>query len=151
MTEELLQIGEFAKLADTNLRTLRYYEELGLIRPAHRSEGKFRFYSKDQLKRIAAIKRLQGLGLALKEIQEIMVPTAGEKLGAMDHMRESLDKQIALVGERLQSLQREYDELKQARLKLEECKRCAHELGSSDCSPCAASSEAIYSILKSFV
>ena len=74
MTDDLMQIGEFAKQADTNLRTLRYYEELGLIKPARRSSGKFRHYSLDQLKRVAAIKRLQGLGLSLDEVQEIIAP-----------------------------------------------------------------------------
>ena len=40
---ELLLIGEFAKLAGTNLRTLRYYEERGLFKPARRSRGGFRY------------------------------------------------------------------------------------------------------------
>ena len=47
--EDLMQIGKFAKLTGSNLRTLRYYEELGLIEPASRSDGGFRLYSRNQL------------------------------------------------------------------------------------------------------
>lgn len=149
MTEELLQIGEFAKHADTNLRTLRYYEELGLIKPAHRSSGKFRYYSPDQLKRIAAIKRLQGLGLSLKEVQDIMVPAPSEMADALEQIEGGLDKQIELVGQRLQSLQQELDELRAAREKLQDCRNCEHHLDSEACNACAVANPAAIAILRS--
>jgi hypothetical protein len=41
---KLLKIGAFAELAGTNLRTLCYYEEVGLLQPAARSSGGFRYY-----------------------------------------------------------------------------------------------------------
>ena len=54
--DHLLKIGDFAKLADTNLRTLRYYEELGLLTPAERSDGGFRHYRATDVNRVRAIK-----------------------------------------------------------------------------------------------
>ena len=100
MSQEFLQIGEFAKRADTNLRTLRYYEELGLIKSARRSPGRFRYYSLEQLKRVGAIKRLQELGLSLKEIRDVMVPTESELTDVLTHIEEGLDRQMSLVGGR---------------------------------------------------
>lgn len=151
MTDGLLQIGEFARQADTNLRTLRYYEELGLIQPTRRSSGKFRYYSTDQLKRIAAIKRLQGLGLSLQEVQEVMVPPESEVVGAVDRVRSGLDKQIELVGERIESLSSELQELRQAREKLNQCSTCSEELGAEACDPCAVTSPAAISVLRSLL
>ena len=73
MTEvELLKIGEFAKFAQTNLRTLRYYEELGLLTPASRSQGGFRYYRRTDVNRLAMIRDLQSLGLQLERIRELM-------------------------------------------------------------------------------
>lgn len=151
MSDELLQIGAFSKMADTSLRTLRYYEELGLIRPTRRSEGKFRYYAKDQVKRVASIKRLQSLGLSLEEIQEIMVPAPSDVSGAVERLRDGLDKQIALVTTRLESLQAELGELRQARTKLEECGPCPHEIGSSACDACALQSPLAVAVLRSLV
>ena len=149
MTNDLMQIGEFAKKAETNLRTLRYYEELGLIEPVRRSNGKFRYYTVDQLKRVEAIKRLQGLGLALIEVQEIMAPAPSEITSALEQMQSGLDKQIELVSKRIASLQTEAEELYAARAKLDQCKTCSHELGGSACSPCSVANPAAIAILRS--
>ena len=46
---KLHKIGVFAKMAGTNLRTLRYYEEVGLLQPAARSNGGFRYYRDSDL------------------------------------------------------------------------------------------------------
>lgn len=151
MTEDFLQIGEFAKRADTKRRTLRYYEELGLIKPARRSSGKFRYYSPDQLKRVTAIKRLQGLGLSLNEVQEIMAPAPSEMTGAVQQIQTGLDKQIKLVSNRIASLQSELDELHAARLKLEDCRTCAHDLGSEACNACAVPNPAAVAVLRSMM
>jgi len=151
MTDSLMQIGEFAEQADTNLRTLRYYEELGLIKPACRSTGKFRYYAPDQLKRVEAIKRLQGLGLSLTEVQEVMAPAPSEAIGALEQIQNGLDKQIALVSDRIASLQTELEELGAARLKLEDCRTCAHDLGSQACNACAIANPAAVAVLRSMV
>ena len=70
MAEDQIRIGDFARMAGTNLRTLRYYEELGLIQPTSRSAGGFRYYDAGQVSRVTAIKRLQELGLSLKEVAD---------------------------------------------------------------------------------
>ena len=69
----LLRIGEAAALAGTSCRTLRYYEELGLLRPARHSAGGARRYSEEDVARLRRIRELQELlGFDLGEIGDIL-------------------------------------------------------------------------------
>jgi DNA-binding transcriptional MerR regulator len=71
--EEQLQIGEVAERTGVTQRTLRFYEEKGLLRPPSRMEGGFRLYSEDDVKRVKHIRRLQDLlGVSLAEIKEMV-------------------------------------------------------------------------------
>ena len=144
MTQELLQIGEFAKLANTNLRTLRFYEELGLLEPARRSAGRFRFYSPDQAERVHSIKHLQGLGLTLGEIANLFQ----SQEGATDRMESILDKQLSLIGTKIEELMTEQSKLRAARHKLGQCRLCQHQIGSPSCDPCAMADTDAYAVLK---
>jgi len=79
MTEETLeksaryQIGEVAEKTGVTQRTLRFYEEKGLLKPPERMDGGFRLYSDTDVKRIQFIKRLQDLlGFTLSEIKEMV-------------------------------------------------------------------------------
>jgi len=68
-----LQIGEAASLTSLTQRTLRYYEELGLLKPASRMEGGFRLYSAEDVDRIEYIKNLRDvLGFSLAEIKDMV-------------------------------------------------------------------------------
>jgi MerR family transcriptional regulator, copper efflux regulator len=67
------QIGEVAKLSALSVKTIRYYTDIGLLEPhVERSPTRYRLYSSDVLNRLAFIRRSQGLGLSLTEIQEIL-------------------------------------------------------------------------------
>ncbi len=69
-----LQIGEAAGRAGLTQRTLRYYEELGLLKPASRMEGGFRLYSPEDMERIDYIKNLRDvLGFSLAEIKDMVL------------------------------------------------------------------------------
>jgi DNA-binding transcriptional MerR regulator len=71
--ESLLQIGEVADRTGVTQRTLRFYEERGLLKPPTRMDGGFRLYSEDDVARVEQIKRLQSLlGLTLAEIKEMV-------------------------------------------------------------------------------
>jgi DNA-binding transcriptional MerR regulator len=73
MSERLLSIGEAATAAGVTPRTLRYYEELGLLQPAAHSLGGARRYVEVDLARIARIRELQQLmGFNLEEIGQIL-------------------------------------------------------------------------------
>lgn len=68
-----LQIGEVAERTGVTQRTLRFYEEKGLLKPPTRMEGGFRLYSEDDVRRVEQIKQLQSLlGFTLAEIKEMV-------------------------------------------------------------------------------
>jgi DNA-binding transcriptional MerR regulator len=70
---ELLRIGEAAESAGVSARTLRYYEELGLLHPARYSVGGARRYNDDDVERLRRIRELQELlGFDLGEIGDIL-------------------------------------------------------------------------------
>ena len=71
--EPYLQIGEVAERTEVTQRTLRFYEERGLLKPPTRMEGGFRLYSESDIQRVERIRRLQKLlGFALAEIKEMV-------------------------------------------------------------------------------
>jgi len=70
-TDEQLSIGEIAKSLEMSQRTIRYYEEIGLLNSVKRMEGGKRIYTGDDLRRLKLIKRLKVLGLTLSEMYEL--------------------------------------------------------------------------------
>src|SRR5262245_27262157 len=73
LNEPCLQIGEVADRTGVTQRTLRFYEERGLLKPPVRMDGGFRLYSEEDIARVEHIKRLQDLlGLTLAEIKDMV-------------------------------------------------------------------------------
>ncbi len=68
----LLQIGEVAERVDLSLRSVRFYEESGLLTPEARSAGGFRLYSEDQVERLLLIKRMKPLGFKVEQMRELL-------------------------------------------------------------------------------
>ena len=67
-----MYIGQLAAAAGLNPRTLRYYERVGLLRPARRTTAGYRLYTTQDAQRLRFIRRAQGLGLSLREIAAIL-------------------------------------------------------------------------------
>ncbi len=67
-----MQIGEVADRTGLSLRTLRHYDEIGLLRPSARSDGGFRLYSVEDLEKLLVIRRMKPLGFSLEAMQEVM-------------------------------------------------------------------------------
>ncbi|MBN2706857.1 MAG: MerR family transcriptional regulator [Deltaproteobacteria bacterium] len=65
------RIGELGKILDLSTRTIRYYEEIGLLNTVKRIEGGRRIYTDDDLRRLRFIKKLKLLGLSLGEMAEL--------------------------------------------------------------------------------
>ncbi len=65
------RIGEIGTLLDLSTRTIRYYEEIGLLNTVKRIEGGRRIYTEDDLRRLRFIKKLKLLGLSLGEMAEL--------------------------------------------------------------------------------
>jgi DNA-binding transcriptional MerR regulator len=69
---DLVQIGVLADKVGLSLRTVRYYEEVGLVEPATRSTGGFRLYTPDQEERLLIIKAMKPLGFSLEEMRDFL-------------------------------------------------------------------------------
>lgn len=65
----LMRIGDLARRAGTTMRTIRYYEQLGLIVPATRTKGGFRLYEEDELRKLRLIKNLQLVETPLAQVK----------------------------------------------------------------------------------
>lgn len=71
-TRGLLQIGAVAERTGLSLRTVRYYEEVGLLPAAERSPGGFRLYDEQAVQRLLVVKRMKPLDLTLDEVRELL-------------------------------------------------------------------------------
>ena len=69
--DDVVQIGELAESLGVTTRTIRYYEEIGLMPAPDRLEGGMRVYAKDDVRRLKFILKLKDLGITLKEMQEL--------------------------------------------------------------------------------
>ena len=76
-----MQIGEIAQRTDLSLRTLRHYDEVGLLQPSGRSDGGFRLYTEEDLDKLLVIRRMKPLGFTLEEMVEVMSHIEGLRRG----------------------------------------------------------------------
>ena len=67
-----MQIGEAADRVGLSIRTIRHYEDAGLVVPSARSEGGFRLYTEPDLDRLRVIKRMKPLGFTLDEMRDLL-------------------------------------------------------------------------------
>jgi DNA-binding transcriptional MerR regulator len=138
---KLLRIGEFARHAGTNLRTLRYYEEVGLFQPVRRSRGGFRYYRATDVHRLNLIRSLQELGLSLEEIRALLDTRAADLSRGefVARIEKALCAQDALLEQRIRSIEAQRGRIRAARGKLDQCRPCGlvpHE-ANNFCEPCA--------------
>jgi len=144
-SKELLKIGEFASAAGTNLRTLRYYEELGLITPALRSDGGFRYYRPTDVNRVLLIRDLQELGLQLEKIRELMGSRhrTEERCAMLERVRTALNEHAALLAERMRTLESQRERVSVALEQLGTCTGCTHAPATKNnfCEPCKQTGE----------
>ncbi|MBD8611491.1 MerR family transcriptional regulator [Frigoribacterium sp. CFBP 13729] len=116
----MMQIGELADRAEMSLRTIRHYDEVGLLTPSGRSEGGFRLYTDADFSRLMVIRRMKPLGFSLDEMAELLrvvdalgaaeadsADSAESGGGAVDDTRARLDAFIADAAERRARLERQ--------------------------------------------
>ena len=101
--EKLKLIGLVAKESGVPIKTIRYYEELGLIKASGRTEGKYRLFNSDILNRLSFIKRAQTLGLTLAEIQELLTIHDGGELPC-EHIKVQLREKLSGIDRQIQQL-----------------------------------------------
>ncbi|ROQ17015.1 DNA-binding transcriptional MerR regulator [Rathayibacter sp. PhB93] len=70
--EATMRIGELADRSSLSLRTIRHYDEVGLLRPSGRTEGGFRLYTERDFDRLLLIRRMKPLGYTLDAMTELL-------------------------------------------------------------------------------
>ncbi|MFJ9088839.1 MerR family transcriptional regulator [Streptomyces sp. NPDC102384] len=75
MSSEHMQIGEVAARTELSLRTIRHYEETGLVIPSARSQGGFRLYTENDVARLMVIRRMKPLGFTLDQMRDLLDAT----------------------------------------------------------------------------
>ncbi|WP_406340254.1 MerR family transcriptional regulator [Streptomyces sp. NBC_00648] len=75
MDDKHMQIGEVAARTELSLRTIRHYEETGLVTPSARSQGGFRLYTETDVTRLMVIRRMKPLGFSLDQMRDLLDAT----------------------------------------------------------------------------
>jgi len=110
---EQLKIGKLADLVGVSTRTIRYYEEIGLLNSIKRAEGGKRIYTDLDVQRLKFIKRLKYLGLTLSEMHELqhLYQIHGTNKKVLHRLLELLDNHGGKIDERIQNLLRLKEEI----------------------------------------
>ncbi len=102
--EMLHRIGSVAKESGLPIKTIRYYDELGLLKTFGRTESNYRLFTSDVFGRLRFIKRAQSLGLTLLEIKEFLhVHDQGDL--PCDHIKVKLEQKLDEIEQQIQQLQ----------------------------------------------
>ena len=108
------RIGELAQRLGLTERTIRYYEELGLLDPVKRLEGGQRVYSDDDVRRLRFVQRLKTLGLSLQEMFELerLYRRHRSNREVLPRLIELLDSHLGKTDERVSELLSLRDEIR---------------------------------------
>jgi DNA-binding transcriptional MerR regulator len=125
--QRLLRIGELAERAGVTPRTVRYYEEIGLLEPSERSKGSHRLYDESDVERVSELTRLRDLlNLSLDDLKQLIeaeeargilrrrfheTDSDDERLGILDAALPHVETQLELVRRRRVELDRLEQEL----------------------------------------
>jgi MerR family transcriptional regulator, repressor of the yfmOP operon len=120
----LLTVRDAAERLGVTPRTLKYYEERGLVSPT-RSEGRYRLYHEDDLKRFGRILRLRSLGFSLHSITEMLKrplePVEGGhrySTESLQQIRDAISEQVEALDARIETMRRELKEAEKLRAEL---------------------------------
>ena len=140
LLEKPLRVGELAKRTGKTVRALHLYEELGLLKPVHRSKGGFRLYAPSAVKRVEWIGKLQEAGFSLHDLQDLLHGVneqSGVASMAMERVRQVFADRLRETREQLTKLSQLERDLEASLTYLEGCRSCepkAHQI--DDCPSC---------------
>lgn len=111
MGDALMRIGEVAERTGLSLRTIRHYDDVGVVRPSARSQGGFRLYTEADVDRLLLIKRMKPLDFSLEEIKDLLsvldeLDAAPEDERARAELLRRLDEYYTSAAERSADLRK---------------------------------------------
>lgn len=122
-----MKIGELASSAGVTTKSIRYYEQIGVLSDPPRTQSGYRSYDSSAAERLGFVKAAQRAGLTLTEIRSVLsIHDRGDV--PCGHVSALIDAKLREIDERLQALQRTRQELRQLRQR-------AGSLNPDDCTP----------------
>ncbi|MFH1680318.1 MAG: MerR family transcriptional regulator [Candidatus Eisenbacteria bacterium] len=136
--DRMLKVGDLARATGKTVRAIHIYEQMGLIRSAGRTAGRYRLFDERALERMAWISQLQKFGLSLTQIRDLIGLVNRIEVGceAMGHVRELYREKLGGVRETIETLRGLESELEKSLLYLESCKECAQPKPKEACAEC---------------
>lgn len=113
MKKEFLTVGELAQLMGTTVRTLQYYDKIGLLKPSSMSEGGRRLYSPKDIVKLHQILSFKYLGFSLEEIKNKLftLDTPKEVAIALKQQKTEIEEQITKLEKALEAVNSLYEEV----------------------------------------
>jgi len=112
-----MRIGQLARESGVSAKTLRYYEEIDLLRPAGRTASGYRLYDDEALRRLRFVRRAQTLGLSLADIRAIL-GISDEGRVPCEHVLGVVDRELKRIDAQLRRLQEMRGDLRDIRSRL---------------------------------
>lgn len=134
-----IRVGELSRRTHKSVRALHLYEEMGLLRPVHRTKGGFRLYAPSAVTRVEWISRLQDAGFSLPQVQELLagvLQQAHMSRRAMNEVRARFEARLAETRAQIEKLNALETELASSLTYLEGCMTCEPAYAPTECSNC---------------
>lgn len=125
MEMTMLTIGDLSRRTGVKVPTIRYYEQMGLIEPAERSEGNQRRYSRQERERLSFIKHARDLGLRIESIRELLTLSS--------HPERPCDQADRIAAEQLVAVRDKIEKLRRLESELERISSCCTGEHVKDC------------------
>src|SRR5690606_26657561 len=99
-----MSIGQFAKLTGVSQRTLRFYEEKGMLQPSYISESGRRYYEEKDMIPLQQIIAFKYLGFSLEEIHEMMRQQTGSLVDSLLLQKQAMEKKRAHMNQMIKAI-----------------------------------------------
>jgi Cu(I)-responsive transcriptional regulator len=106
-----MTIGDLAKVTGVKIVTIRYYEQAGLLPVPPRTEGNYRTYKPEHLRRLRFIRRLRDLGFTLEQVRDLL-RLASDKKQSCDEVDRMTSEHLVTVEAKIRDLQKLASELR---------------------------------------
>lgn len=109
----MYSIGEISKIVKISIDALRYYDEIGLLKPCHiEQDSRYRYYSEEQVNDIVFIMEMKQYGFSLDAIKELLrCKNTDQLLAAFNTRQQQLSKEMATIEHSIKSLKRRMTEI----------------------------------------
>lgn len=128
LADGLLTTGDMARLSGSTLRTVRFYEEEGLVAPVERADRGHRHFEQSQLRKLELALHLREAGMSIADVKRLfgLKSGSGDPDLATRGMTDALRQQVADLGEKIAKLQQLEQELTEMMRTIAGCESCTH-------------------------